>query len=78
MHYVLQWKIHSISIQHRKFTVECRYNMVQDEVYLRKDRVSIARIWEKTDRDGLVQNCSNSIANALKLLQSCTKPSIVL
>ena len=26
--------------------------------------------------DGLVQNCSNSIANALELLQSCTKPSI--
>ena len=25
--------------------------------------------------DGLVQNCSNSIANALGLLQSCTKPS---
>ena len=26
--------------------------------------------------DGLVQNCSNSIANALKKLQSCTKPLI--
>ena len=26
--------------------------------------------------DGLVQNCSNSIANALELLQSCTKPWI--
>ena len=25
---------------------------------------------------GLVQDCSNSIANALELLQSCTKPSI--
>ena len=25
---------------------------------------------------GLVQGCSNSIANALELLQSCTKPSI--
>ena len=24
--------------------------------------------------DGLVQDCSNSIANALELLQSCTKP----
>ena len=24
--------------------------------------------------DGLVQECSNSIANALELLQSCTKP----
>ena len=26
--------------------------------------------------DGLMQDCSNSIANALELLQSCTKPSI--
>ena len=26
--------------------------------------------------DGSVQDCSNSIANALKLQQSCTKPSI--
>ena len=26
--------------------------------------------------DGLAQDCSNSIANAPELLQSCTKPSI--
>ena len=26
--------------------------------------------------DGLVHDCSNAIANALELLQSCTKPSI--
>ena len=26
--------------------------------------------------DGLVQDCSNSIANAMELLQSCNKPSI--
>ena len=26
--------------------------------------------------DGLVQDCSNSIANALELLQSCTNPLI--
>ena len=26
--------------------------------------------------DGFVQDCSNSIANALELLQSCTEPSI--
>ena len=25
--------------------------------------------------DGLVQDCSNSIANAMELLQCCTKPS---
>ena len=27
--------------------------------------------------DGFVQDCSNSIANARELLQSCTKPSIL-
>ena len=26
--------------------------------------------------DGLVQDCSNSIANAMEFLQSCTKPSV--
>ena len=30
----------------------------------------------ETHVDGLVQDCSNSIAIALELLQSCTKPSI--
>ena len=29
----------------------------------------------KDQINGLVQDCSNSIANALELLQSCTKPS---
>ena len=28
------------------------------------------------DIEGLAQDCSNSIANALELLQSCTKPLI--
>ena len=32
--------------------------------------------WRHTYIDGLVQDCSNSIANALELLQSCAKPSI--
>ena len=31
---------------------------------------------KKSDIDDLVPDCSNSIANALELLQSCTKPSI--
>ena len=30
----------------------------------------------RKDIDSLVQDCSNSIANALELLQFCTKPSI--
>ena len=31
---------------------------------------------EQLHLDDLVQDCSNSIANTLELLQSCTKPSI--
>ena len=33
-------------------------------------------MFRKVHFDGLVKNCSNSIANTLELLQSCTKPSI--
>ena len=32
--------------------------------------------WTRPHIDGLVQDCSNSIADALELLQSCTKPSL--
>ena len=32
----------------------------------------LGAIWDQVD--GLVQDCSNSIAKALELLQSCTKP----
>ena len=35
------------------------------------------KLWN-TDIDGLVQDCSNSTANALELLQSCNKPSICI
>ena len=35
----------------------------------------ITPLWVELKINGLVQDCSNSIANALELLQSCTKPS---
>ena len=43
--------------------------------------MKLATVWSKRnysmhDIDGLVQDCSNSIADALELLQSCTKPSL--
>ena len=34
-----------------------------------------AQIKRMQSFDGLVQDCNNSIANALELLQSCTKSS---
>ena len=44
-------------------------------VFQKKERLSGCpeEVWHI---DGLVQNCSNSIANALELVQSCTKPLI--
>ena len=36
----------------------------------------IADIFRNYNIDGLVEDCSNSSASALELLQSCTKPSI--
>ena len=38
--------------------------------------ISEVKEWLPYNIDGLVQECSNSIANALELRQSCTKPSI--
>ena len=39
-------------------------------------KMNIAVMLCKCCIEGLVQDCSNSIANALELLQSCTKPSV--
>ena len=36
----------------------------------------LALLGARINIDGLAQHCSNCIANALELLQSCTKPSI--
>ena len=39
------------------------------------ENMFMVRLWNN-DTDGLVQDCSNSIANPMELLQSCTKLSI--
>ena len=47
-----------------------------------KEEPVAGEIWHESTKmhakhfDGLVQDCSISIANALEILQSCTKPSI--
>ena len=38
----------------------------------------VAIVLSVTHIDGLVQDHNNSIANTLKLLQSCTKPSVCM
>ena len=42
----------------------------------KEDQTKVLQQWRYID--GLVQDCSNSTANALELLQSSTKPSICL
>ena len=58
------------------------YNMQLSSIFI---EVHVDTMWEvllchpswlNYDIDGLVQDCSNSIALAMELLQSCTKPSI--
>ena len=50
--------------------------LVPSDIESRPESIStIHRVWLCID--GLVQDCSNSIANALELLQSCTKPSVL-
>ena len=38
----------------------------------------VSKLFFDKQHYGLVQDCSNSIASALELLQSCTKPSILI
>ena len=41
-----------------------------------EDQSQVSILKKIADIAGLMQVCSNSIANALELLQSCTKPSL--
>ena len=52
--------------------------MVTKELQLKITLWDLYIFWETLDPDidGLVQDCSNSSALAMELLQSCTKPSI--
>ena len=43
---------------------------------LTRQQVTAWTYFTEANTNGLVQDCSNSIANALELLQSCTEPSI--
>ena len=45
------------------------FNVVLTHAYIHTNR-------KQDDIDGLAQDCSNSIANALELLKSHTKPSV--
>ena len=58
-----------------------KINVLSTEIYLYiqcRICVTRGRKLKGIDVDGFVQDCSNSMANALDLLQSCTKPSIWL
>ena len=51
------------------------YNEIEKETERRRERENHT-IEADLHIEGLAQHCSNSIANALELLQFCTKPSI--
>ena len=54
-----------------------RVHISWDILYCGFVSVCVTESSEKQNHvDGFVQDCSNSIANALEILQSCTKPSI--
>ena len=58
---------------------KCGYNLeliIFSIIQSYYDKIWMSSIDFHCNIDGLVQDCSNSIANALELLQSCTKPSI--
>ena len=63
----MSWKINSHVYLVPKMSLPISFKMLP----VNNVRVATASF------DGLVQDCSNSIANALELLQSCTKPSIM-
>ena len=60
----------SSRVRDARVAVSVRYNDSNLVVIWDRDTIYLAHI------DGLVQDCSNSIANALELLPACTKPSI--
>ena len=53
-------------------------NHEYDDILFKTDIFSFYRLCFVTREhiDGLAQDCSNSIADAMELLQSCTKPLI--
>ena len=64
--------------QHKDRTVSWLSYLYDGNSYTWKDGLYISSLyWNGAiNIDGLVQDCSNSIANAQELLQSCTEPSI--
>ena len=85
------WGIHRglvNSLRKRPVTRKCLHLMMsswRDHVMAREIAAQMDRGWfpliltpTYIIYDGLVQDCSNSISNALELLQSCTKPLILV
>ena len=66
--------------QRQQFNVINQHRDKGDQI--RERELHSATFWGRDSEaplygiDGLVQDCTNSIANALELLQPCTKPSI--
>ena len=65
----------SIISQHLNITACWNFSSLKTSEWLSLTAF-LGTVGIKAHIDGLVQDCSNSIANSLELLQSCTKPSI--
>ena len=71
------WHFTILEKQNQVFEIDVCYSLRKIvNVYDITSRRNVTMSPCPTYIDGLVQDCNNSIANALELLQSCTKPSI--
>ena len=76
------WPIGISTVFQKPLTVSCTalaagiWETVKESIFNQGSKSRGRRWYNQPYNDGLVQDCSNSIANALELLQSCTKPSI--
>ena len=56
--------------------IQMMVNFWNNGLFQELNLITIVAAWDYWHIEGLVQDCSNFIANALELLQSCTKPLI--
>ena len=66
-------KIMNMLLMIKKKLIQCVYTEIGE---LSQCQLRFGTMHNAQHIDGLVQDCSNFVANALALLQSCTKPSI--
>ena len=72
-------KITPVELSEKIMSMQPRFSCIRNVVKVIVCDVTFNACWAQGARlctDGLVQDYSNSIANAMELLQSCAKPAI--